>query len=69
MSNILSESTNSFIKTYGRLKGRSLSKNQKLGLAMLREKYNLFLETKKKNLARSWVWEWATLVRVSKKKL
>ena len=34
------------IKTFGRLKGRPLSKNQKLGLAILKEKYNLFLETK-----------------------
>ena len=29
------------IKTFGRLKGRSLSKNQKLGLAMLKEKYDV----------------------------
>ena len=36
------------IKTFGRLKGRSLSKNQKLGLAMLKEKYDGFLDTKKK---------------------
>tara|TARA_Y100001935_G_scaffold46883_1_gene38733 strand:+ start:1230 stop:1895 length:666 start_codon:yes stop_codon:yes gene_type:complete len=36
------------IKTFGRLKGRSLSKNQKLGLAILKEKYDGFLDTKKK---------------------
>ena len=36
------------IKTFGRLKGRSLSKNQKLGLAMLKEKYDSFLDAKKK---------------------
>ena len=36
------------IRTFGRLKGRSLSKNQKLGLALLKQKYNFFLETEKK---------------------
>ena len=36
------------IKTFGRLKGRSLSKNQKLGLALHKQKYNFFLETEKK---------------------
>ena len=36
------------IKTFGRLKGRPLSKNQVLGLAMLKEKYGHFFETKKK---------------------
>ena len=36
------------IKTFGRLKGRPLSKNQKLGLVLLKEKYNFFLETEKK---------------------
>ena len=36
------------IKTFGRLKGRALSKNQKLGLALLKEKYNFYLETEKK---------------------
>ncbi len=36
------------IKTFGRLKGRALSKNQKLGLALHKQKYNFFLETEKK---------------------
>ena len=41
------------IKTFGRLKGRTLSKNQKLGLEMLHQKYsfslaNFSLDTKKK---------------------
>ena len=36
------------IKTVGRLKGRTLSKNQKLGLALLKQKYNLSLKTEKK---------------------
>ena len=41
------------IKTFGRLKGRTLSKNQKLGLEMLHKKYsfslaNYSLDTKKK---------------------
>ena len=34
------------IKTFGRLKGRSLSRNQKLGLALLKQEYNFFSETK-----------------------
>ena len=36
------------IKTFGRLKGRPLSKNQKLGLALHKQKYNFSLETEKK---------------------
>ena len=36
------------IRTFGRLKGRPLSKNQKLGLELLKQKYNFFLETEKK---------------------
>ena len=36
------------IKTFGRLKGRRLSKNQKLGLALLKQKYNFSLKTEKK---------------------
>ena len=36
------------IKTFGRLKGRTLSKNQKLGLALLKQKYNFSLKTEKK---------------------
>ena len=36
------------IKTFGRLKGRPLSKNQKFGLKMLKEKYDFSLKTKKK---------------------
>ena len=36
------------IRTFGRLKGRTLSKNQKLGLALHKQKYNFFLETEKK---------------------
>ena len=31
------------IKTFGRLKGRTLSNNQKLGLEMLQKKYDFFL--------------------------
>ena len=33
------------IKTFGRLKGRALSNNQKLGLEMLQKKYSFFLES------------------------
>ena len=33
------------IKTFGRLKGRTLSNNQKLGLEMLQKKYNFFLDS------------------------
>ena len=36
------------IRTFGRLKGRPLSKNQKLGLALLKQKYNFTLKTEKK---------------------
>ena len=36
------------IRTFGRLKGRTLSKNQKLGLALLKQEYNLSLKTEKK---------------------
>ena len=36
------------IRTFGRLKGRSLSKNQTLGLALLKQKYNFSLKTEKK---------------------
>ena len=36
------------IKTFGRLKGRPLSKNQKLGLALHKQKYNFSLEPEKK---------------------
>ena len=32
------------IKTFGRLKGRALSKNQKLGMEALQKKYSLSLE-------------------------
>ena len=35
-------------RTFGRLKGRTLSKNQKLGLALLKQKYNLSLKTEEK---------------------
>ena len=41
-------SSHSLIKTFGRLKGRSLTKNQKLGLKMHKEKYDFSLKTKKK---------------------
>ena len=36
------------IKTFGRLKGRPLSKNQKLGLALHKQRYELSLELEKK---------------------
>ena len=48
MSNLDNDSNLRLIKTFGRLKGRALSKNQKLGLKLLNQKYNFFLETKKK---------------------
>jgi tRNA (guanine-N7-)-methyltransferase len=48
LSELKNIASHRLIKTFGRLKGRSLSKNQKLGLAMLKEKYDGFLETKKK---------------------
>ena len=37
-----------FIKTFGRLKGRPLSKNQKLGLALHKQRYELSLDLEKK---------------------
>ncbi len=48
MSDIDNDANPALIKTFGRLKGRGLSKNQKLGMALLKEKYNLSLETEKK---------------------
>ena len=49
MSDLENEVVNHrFLKTFGRLKGRALSKNQKIGLALLEEKYKFFLETEKK---------------------
>ena len=48
MSDLHNYSNRRLIKTYGRLKGRSLSKNQKLGLALLKQKYNFSLKTEKK---------------------
>ena len=36
------------IRTFGRLKGRPLSKNQKLGLALYKQQYNFSLETEKR---------------------
>ena len=48
MSDLNNYLTFSLIKTFGRLKGRPLSKNQKLGLALLKQKYNFSLKTEKK---------------------
>ncbi len=54
MPNLENDANPRLIKTFGRLKGRTLSKNQQLGLKMLKKKYNfslansLPLETKKK---------------------
>ena len=36
------------IKTFGRLKGRPLSKNQKLGLALYKQQYNFSLRNREK---------------------
>ena len=47
MSELKNESINRLVRTYGRLKGRPLSKNQKFGLVLLKEKYNFSLKTKK----------------------
>ena len=44
MSDLENGVSRSLIKTFGRLKGRALSKNQKLGMEMLQKKYNFFLE-------------------------
>ena len=43
MSDFENDVSLSFIKTFGRLKGRALSNNQKLGLEMLQKKYNFSL--------------------------
>ena len=48
MSDLHNYANPRLIKTFGRLKGRPLSKNQKLGLALHKQKYNFFLETDKK---------------------
>ena len=48
MSDLHNDVNFSLIKTFGRLKGRPLSKNQKLGLALLKQKYNFSLKTEKK---------------------
>jgi hypothetical protein len=57
------------VRTFGRLKGRALSRNQKLGLKIFSEKYKFNVETKKKKImVGSWIWEWAALSRVSEKK-
>tara|TARA_B100000925_G_C21653706_1_gene322548 strand:+ start:267 stop:452 length:186 start_codon:yes stop_codon:yes gene_type:complete len=48
LSELKNIASHRLIKTFGRLKGRSLSKNQKLGLAILKEKYDGFSDTKKK---------------------
>ena len=45
MSDLENGVSRSLIKTFGRLKGRALSNNQKLGLEMLEKKYNFFLES------------------------
>ncbi len=47
MVELENDSNHRLIKTFGRLKGRSLSENQKLGLRVYKEKY-CFLKTKKK---------------------
>ena len=47
MSELKNGSINRLVRTFGRLKGRSLSKNQKFGLVLLKEKYNFSLKTKK----------------------
>ncbi len=44
----------SLVRTFGRLKGRALSKNQKLGLNILVEKYNFNLETEQKKKIFGW---------------
>ena len=43
MSDLENGSKLRLTKTFGRLKGRTLSNNQKLGLEMLQKKYNFFL--------------------------
>ena len=48
MSDLHNYANPRLIKTFGRLKGRTLSKNQKLGMALHKQKYNFFLETEKK---------------------
>ena len=48
MPDLYNDANLRFIKTFGRLKGRSLSKNQKLGMALLEENYKFSLETEKK---------------------
>ena len=48
MSDLHNYSNLRLIKTFGRLKGRPLSKNQKLGLALYKQQYHFFLETEKR---------------------
>ena len=48
MSDLHNYANSRLIRTFGRLKGRPLSKNQKLGLALLKQKYSFSLKTEKK---------------------
>ena len=48
MAELENRSSLRLIKTFGRLKGRPLSKNQKFGLKIHKEKYDFSLKTKKK---------------------
>ena len=50
-------------RTFGRLKGRRLTKNQAMGLDQLHSKMAFDLITgpaliKKKMLGRDWIWKW-----------
>ena len=48
MSDLESNPSLKLIRTFGRLKGRALSKNQMLGMEMLKEKFGFSFNTKKK---------------------
>ena len=48
MPDLYNDASLRLIKTFGRLKGRPLSKNQKLGMELLKEKYNFSPKTEKK---------------------
>ncbi len=45
MPNLENDVSQRLIKTFGRLKGRTLSNNQKLGLEMFQKRYNFFLDS------------------------
>ena len=56
MSGLENDASFRLIKTFGRLKGRTLSKNQKLGLEVLQKKYSFSLENSISSEAEKKIW-------------